>query len=283
MRTPNVFTGQNVRQFWYDEDAMMIDQPLPACRAFLAPRPILLTCVALWTAAGFAQRAEADEAEGPQILIVTNDAEDQSHAFIKLALAPKKQPAAFAITVARPAYLAAQPLDDFATIFLNDVAELTDRQHKALQQAVHGGAGLCFFLGDNAQVEHYNDVLYNKGEGIFPLPLGKPAVAPKGKAGIVAAEHPVLDAFEDGGQAMLDIVLVFRSHRPAEGWKADDEEALSVIARSAAGNPIAVSKPQGKGRVAALLFIPDRRWANWHFYPAWVVMLHELQTFLTES
>ena len=250
------------------------------------PRPIAaskcalsLCLVAILSADSFA----ADEEESkPKILIIKSGAEDESHAFIKLALAPSRRESRFDITVADADYLAQQPLGDFATIFLNDVAELTDGQRQALEKAVTGGAGLCLFLGPKAKVDHYSEKLYAGGKGLLPLPLGKPLDIPEGKTGIVAAKHPALAAFDGEGQAMLNIVLVSKSHTPATDWKPEDVKGLHVIANSAAGHPLAVSKPHGDGNVVVFLFVPDRTWANWHFYPAWVIMMHELQAFMTE-
>lgn len=243
---------------------------------------LIVSCA---VAASLRARADAEEAHEdarPKILIVTNDAEDQSHMFIEKALAPSKRGARFDVKVVQPEFLAKESLDGFATIFLDDVAKLSGEQLKALQKRVDAGAGLCFFVGPNADVAFYNKTLYAGGKGLFPLPLGKPANMPEGKTSIVAEKHPVLNVFAGDAKALLDIVLVTRCHTPAADWKPENDKALSVIARSASGNPIALSRPRGKGNVVVFLFVPDRRWANWHFYPAWVIMLQELQTFMTE-
>ena len=225
---------------------------------------------------------QAEENSKPKILVIKADAEDESYAFITKALVPSRRNATFEATVAEVGYLGKEPLEGFATIFLNDVAELSDAQYEALNDAAKAGAGVCFLLGPNANVKHYNKVLHAEGAGLFPLPLGTPRKMPEGKCGIVAARHPVLNVFAGDAQAMLDVVLVNRCHMPAADWKWDKVKGLNVIARSAAGQPIAVSKSHGNGNVVVFLFVPDRTWANWHFYPAWVVMMHELQTFMTE-
>ena len=232
---------------------------------------LLVTCV-----------VQGGEEAKPKILVIKSHADDESYAVITKALVPSRRGAMFEATIAEVDYVAKNPLDGFATIFINDVAEFTEAQHKALSEAVSGGAGVCFLLGPQAKMDHYNRVLYADGKGLFPMPLGKPADMPEGKSGIVAAKHPVLNVFAEDAQAMLDIVLVNRCHTPATGWNPKDVKGLNVIARSAAGQPVAISKSHGNGNVVVFLFVPDRTWANWHFYPAWVVMMHELQTFMTE-
>ena len=236
------------------------------------PAAIVLACAA---------SLAADEAK-PKILIIKADAEDESHSFIARALVPSRRGGDYDVTVADAEYLATQPLAGFATIFLNDVKQLTDEQHAALKKTTSAGAGLCFLLGEKVDIEHYNKKLYAEGKGLLPLPLGKPTEMPQGRAGISAAKHPVLKVFEGDAEAMLDIVLVNKCHTPADGWNAEDVKSISVIAKSKSGNPIALSKPHGDGNTVVFMFPPDRRWANWHFYPAWVVMMHELQSFMTE-
>ena len=253
----------------------MNDMLLPVFSRFAA-------CFVIASLAVSASYAEANENEKDKVLVIKGDADDESHAFIAKALAPTRRDAMFDVTVAEADYLAREPLGEFSTIFLNDVAHLTDGQSEALNAAIEAGTGACLLIGPQAEIEHYNEVLHAGGKGFFPLRLGKPQEMPEGKSGIVAAKHPVLKVFEGDAKAMLDIVLVNRCHVPAADWKPEDVKGVNVIARSAAGQPVALSKSHGDGNVVVFLFVPDRRWANWHFYPAWVVMMHELQTFMTE-
>jgi hypothetical protein len=71
-------------------------------------------------------------------------------------------------------------LNRFTTIFLLNVPELagaTDASGKEklrrenLERFVAGGGGLTFFLGKDVNAKYYNDKLFNKGLGLFPVPL----------------------------------------------------------------------------------------------------------------
>ena len=67
-------------------------------------------------------------------------------------------------------------LQAYASIYLCDVPRISDAARKNLEDYVRGGGGLAFFMGPSIKsdtIKDYNDRLYNKGEGIFPVPLDK--------------------------------------------------------------------------------------------------------------
>jgi hypothetical protein len=67
-------------------------------------------------------------------------------------------------------------LQPYSAVYLCDVPRLSDNARKNLEEYVRGGGGLAFFMGPSIKsdvVAEYNDKLYRKGEGIFPVPLDK--------------------------------------------------------------------------------------------------------------
>ena len=67
-------------------------------------------------------------------------------------------------------------LQPYSSIYICDVPKLTDAARKNLEEYVRGGGGVGFFMGPSIKsdtIKEYNDKLYRKGEGIFPVPLGK--------------------------------------------------------------------------------------------------------------
>lgn len=67
-------------------------------------------------------------------------------------------------------------LQPYASIYLCDVPRISDAARKNLEDYVRGGGGLAFFMGPSIKsdtIKDYNERLYNKGEGIFPVPLDK--------------------------------------------------------------------------------------------------------------
>ncbi|HEX3149613.1 MAG TPA: BatA domain-containing protein [Gemmataceae bacterium] len=67
-------------------------------------------------------------------------------------------------------------LQPYAAIYLCDVPRISDLARKNLEDYVKGGGGLAFFMGPSIKsdvIGEYNEKLYRKGEGIFPVPLDK--------------------------------------------------------------------------------------------------------------
>jgi hypothetical protein len=62
-------------------------------------------------------------------------------------------------------------IDQYASIYLLNVRDLTDKALKNVENYVRDGGSVAFFLGERIRPEFYNDRLYNKGNGIFPAPL----------------------------------------------------------------------------------------------------------------
>ncbi|MGF1582771.1 MAG: BatA domain-containing protein [Gemmataceae bacterium] len=78
-------------------------------------------------------------------------------------------------------------LQKFPTIFLLNVQKLSyiseeerkantndeiePRQLERLENYVQAGGGVAFFLGPRVDPKHYTSVLYQKGKGVFPVPL----------------------------------------------------------------------------------------------------------------
>jgi hypothetical protein len=62
-------------------------------------------------------------------------------------------------------------LSDFASIYLLNVNRLNEKQEKALEAYVQNGGGAAFFMGPLVSPSFYNQNLYAKGKGLFPVPL----------------------------------------------------------------------------------------------------------------
>jgi hypothetical protein len=63
-------------------------------------------------------------------------------------------------------------LDQYPSIFLLNVPEIkSEKALHNLEDYVKQGGSVAFFLGDKVRPAYYNDVLYNKGKGLFPAPL----------------------------------------------------------------------------------------------------------------
>src|SRR5207245_2459896 len=61
-------------------------------------------------------------------------------------------------------------IDQYASIFLLNVREFSDKALKNLENYVRDGCSVAFFLGERVRPEYYNDKLYNDS-GIILAPL----------------------------------------------------------------------------------------------------------------
>jgi hypothetical protein len=62
-------------------------------------------------------------------------------------------------------------LGNYTSILLINVPRLEPKQRDNLERFVKNGGGVCFFMGPDVQARYYNDELYKKGFGVFPVPL----------------------------------------------------------------------------------------------------------------
>jgi hypothetical protein len=69
-------------------------------------------------------------------------------------------------------------LEQYPCIYLCNVAQLSDKAVKNLEEYVAGGGSVAFFLGEKVRSEFYNKTLYKDGKGLFPAPLAEKATEP---------------------------------------------------------------------------------------------------------
>jgi hypothetical protein len=79
----------------------------------------------------------------------------------------------YEITQGEPRLLERPNLGDYASIFLLNVPRLNEKQEKALEAYVRDGGGAAFFMGPLVSPQYYTKNLYNKGKGVFPVPLAE--------------------------------------------------------------------------------------------------------------
>jgi hypothetical protein len=62
-------------------------------------------------------------------------------------------------------------LDQYSSIYLLNVRELSDKGLRNLENYVREGGSVAFFLGDRVNADYYTKKLYANGKGVFPAPL----------------------------------------------------------------------------------------------------------------
>jgi hypothetical protein len=72
-------------------------------------------------------------------------------------------------------------LQQFATILLLNVPSLTPRQAAGLETYVRQGGGVGFYMGPDVNAASYNERLFKKGKGLFPVALKEDYYPKKGQ------------------------------------------------------------------------------------------------------
>jgi len=185
-------------------------------------------------------------------------------------------------------YLGTNPLDQFRAIYLLNVDRLEPSSVAALEQYVRAGGGVGFFLGERSQPDFINGALYRNGQGLFPLPVGRPAelfVDYLEKApDLEVTPHPMFQVFAGNRNSFLPLVNVSRYFSVPKSWQPEADGSVQVIARLRNGAPVAAERQFGRGRVVAFLTTAAPVWNNWaRENPSFVVAMLMLQAHLAQQ
>ena len=238
---------------------------------------------------------------GIRVLLVDGDPSGnygQSETFyLKNALAPDgPSPSGVTVTVVDDSEFDDVELSEFEVIVVANLYRVTEGRAEALENWVRDGGGLVFLLGDQADEDVYNDVLYKDGAGLLPVRLSGIEGDEKEEAWTLLspdlANHPVFRFFDGDNRQLLDGVKVFRWWHCEIPELEDAEEAKkeAVAKTGAAGaeeaedevkgtplrrtsrviasfddksrSPAVVEKRLGEGRVLVLTTPLDNDWSN---------------------
>lgn len=165
-------------------------------------------------------------------------------------------------TVISAAELAQETLDDYEVIALCDVPRLAKDQWARLEQAVIGGTGMLFFVGEHVRHDNYNRLGYAGGSGLLPGELGRVVVHAGADDPIVqlrsdGLRHPVVADFKDRAESGLFLARYDRYC----SMKVDPSRG-EVIVRYTDDQPALVSSSMGSGRVLFFTSTASLAWNN---------------------
>lgn len=218
------------------------------------------------------------------VLIIDGDPSGDQAGYLVDALAADPSSTGVSPTVEPIDALRRRPLDGFRCIYLLNVPELPADSVALLEKYVRDGGGLVWFLGDAIRPAFYNESLYKKGEGLFPVPLG---TAPNELAvdstspgaDLVPGDHPVFAIMSGDDNPFLDSVRITNYYATADDWVRDDQQRadrVRTLARLKNKDPLMFEHAFGKGTVFTSLTTVDEAWTNWPINPSYVVVQLEL-------
>jgi hypothetical protein len=187
-----------------------------------------------------------------------------------------------------PAFLrdmSTEALRSYRAVYLLDVPRLDATSIERLTEYVREGGGLGFFLGENVNVAFYNDALFAEGEGLLPLPLEREVALPPDRLenapDFQVQDHPIFSVFLGERNPFITLITIERYFRTAPAPTEGPATTVEVLAQLRNGEPLAVERRLGEGRVVAFMTTAAPVWNNWGNDPSFVVMLLKLQSYLT--
>lgn len=229
------------------------------------------------------------------VLIIDGSPDGRGARRLSLALAPGGNTrTGWSPHVEQPSYLSRRDkLAEQAAVCLLDVPRLQEDELAALEDYVHAGGGVAFFLGSQTNRDFYNDRLYRGGGGPFPVPLTLPSqlldrrdeMAPD----VGVSDHPLFRVLAGRQNSLLPLLTVEYYYAVPADWSPPDDGSTQVLARLRNDAPLVVEKHFGAGRVVAQLTklstgdTPLGRWTNWSSTLAFPALANELAGYLAAA
>jgi hypothetical protein len=175
------------------------------------------------------------------------------------------------LTVKTPTELEGTRFEDFDAVMSANVTDFSASALGQLINYVKGGGGLVVFLGDNINVNFYNEQLF-KRYGLLPAGLGQArgdakaqeqwfSLADKGY------DHPIVSIWKDPNAGSLASVRFFRAFdllTDETGKKKEGEAAPAgegrVVLKFADQKPAMMERDWGQGRVVLFASTADTEW-----------------------
>jgi Aerotolerance regulator N-terminal len=167
-------------------------------------------------------------------------------------------------------------LDDFQLVFLVDIGRFSPSGAQKLENYLQSGGRSIIWLGPNVSAERYNrelaKILPVRLERPVPLTFSdRPTVDPLGyQAEIIRpfADHP------SAGLLNLPIEQYFRT-------VVKKDANANVLLATAAGDPLLVERPLGKGHLMIFTSSADLSWNKIGLWPSFVPLVDRMIDYMT--
>jgi hypothetical protein len=225
------------------------------------------------------------------VLIIDGDPAGEDGSYIADAIATDPKATGYSATIENVEYIRRRSLDGFACIYLLNVPELPADSIDALERFVAAGGGLAWFVGDTIRPAHYNDSLYRKGAGLFPVQIDSAPreliVDPTSPGSdLVTTGHPLFRIFAGEDNALIKLVLIHKFFPTTKDWLKDDQlrkDGVQTILSLRSRDPLFLEHRYGKGRIVTCLTTAQPEWNNWATDNSFVVVQLELVKYLART
>lgn len=220
-----------------------------------------------------------------KVLIIEGNPANGEGDYLADALAADPGITGYAPQLETPDYLRRRPLDEFQSIFLLNVSDLTADALAPLEDFVKAGGGLIWFLGNEIRPAYYITELYRDGKGLFPVRIGvvsaeSQASDADGRPDTEFMDHAAFQVFLGQENPFTQLIRVYEYFPVAEDWEDDDqrrEDDVRTIARLTNREPLMFESRFGEGTIITCLTSCGPMWNNWARYPSFVAMMLDME------
>jgi len=183
-----------------------------------------------------------------------------------------------------PEQLERTELGEYRAIVIPNLSELSEIVLQKLQSFVSDGGGLWVALGPRTDVERFNQFLFADANGLAPLPIDRvveEADSSQQKTTIdpFVTTHPATASLADTARLDIGTIAVSRRYRFAA---SPSGESQSVLLNLTNGEPLAVEKLVGRGRVIVQSVPLRLQWSDLARSQAFVVIVQDWLNYLTQ-
>ncbi|MHC4547999.1 MAG: BatA domain-containing protein [Planctomycetota bacterium] len=177
-------------------------------------------------------------------------------------------------------------LDAYDGVFLCNVYRLPDDRVKRLEEYVHGGGGLVFFLGDQVDPNVYNSTFFGRGEEVgkklLPLLLRDTEGSSESYVNLAAPalDHPVVRFLRGLNQIVFRTVAVNRYVLGETTARGAARVILSYTDENS--SPFLAEKSFGEGRVLLFTTAADLEWSNFPHSILYLALLQEAARYVVK-
>ena len=193
-------------------------------------------------------------------------------------------------TLISPGRLASFDLTDQRAVVIPNLTTLSDEDVHRLEEFVEEGGGLWIGLGPRTDIDAFNQQLFAEGNGLAPLAIdrivddeaeqsGTDGTRAKTSIDPFVPDHPATAELANNEQLDLGDVTVSRRFQFVPPPEEEQSQTLLSLTN---GQPLAVEKYVGRGRVIVQAVPLRLQWSELARSQAFVVMVQDWLNYLTE-
>ena len=183
-----------------------------------------------------------------------------------------------------PEQLERTELNEYRAIVIPNLSELSEGVLRNLHRFVSDGGGLWLALGPRTDVERFNQFFFADSDGLVPLPIDRAvdeldSQQQKTTIDPFVSIHPATASLADSARLDIGTIAVSRRYRFAAPPSGENPSALLSLTN---GEPLAVEKLVGRGRVIVQAVPLRLQWSDLARSQAFVVIVQDWLNYLTQ-